>query len=61
VNSLYIKNIKFCYIKENIDSNILKPGHPLKIELVYNEDQNVPSVTDKRKFSKTFYQLNTWC
>ena len=58
---MYIKDINFCNIKVNIDNNILKIGHPLKIKLIFNEDQYGCLVIDKREFLKQFFQLNTWC
>ena len=58
---MYIKYINSCDIKANIDSNILKPSHPLKIKMIFNEDKYGRLVTYKREFFKTFFQLNTWC
>ena len=55
------KILNFGNIKANIDNNVLKRDYPLRIRLIFNEDQYGHLVLDKKRVLKTIFQINTWC
>ena len=45
LNSAYTKDLNFCNIKANIDSDIYVESRPLKITQIFNEDKYGRSMT----------------